>query len=68
MKVACRELPMCLRSHLKLSPYIFDRGPHSLKVSAEVSNRGENTIIGGNVNNGGTIVPGLDLRKFETVG
>ncbi len=55
---------------LEFTPYITDRDRIRLNVLAEVSNRtGSVTNIGGSGSDGkgGTPVPGLDLRKFQTI-
>jgi Flp pilus assembly secretin CpaC len=54
---------------LKFTPYITDRDRVRLRVMAEVSNRanGDPTSVGGDAASGGTLVPGLDMRKFETI-
>lgn len=53
---------------LNFTPYITDRDRIRLSVSAEVSTRSTEiaTNIGGGANQGGTQVPGLNQRKFET--
>jgi len=56
--------------NLQFTPYITDRDRIRLKVSAEVSSRTTSeTNIGGSGSDGkgGTPVPGLDMRKFQTV-
>lgn len=50
---------------LRFTPFITDRDRVRLNVSAEVSNRAEDASAGATI--GDTVVPGLDMRKFQTI-
>ncbi len=53
--------------NLQFTPYITDRDRIRLKVSAEVSSRTQGTQPGDQASIGGAVVPGLDMRKFQTI-
>ncbi|MDZ4852539.1 MAG: secretion system protein [Pirellulaceae bacterium] len=53
--------------NLQFTPYITDRDRIRLKVSAEVSNRAQGNAAGDSATIGGALVPGLDMRKFQTI-
>lgn len=53
--------------NLQFTPYITDRDRIRLNVSAEVSSRTQGQTPGSQATIGGAVVPGLDMRKFQTI-
>lgn len=53
--------------NLQFTPYITDRDRIRLNVSAEVSSRTQGQAPGSQATIGGAVIPGLDMRKFQTI-